>query len=51
MHKQTERLTDRRQKPAGLAIPRQAPPIDRTDTTAHSPGTKPGVEPSTASRR
>ncbi|MGA4867285.1 hypothetical protein ACPB9J_32130 [Streptomyces lavendulocolor] len=47
MHKQTEQATDRRQKPAGLAMPRQAPPIDRTGaTTAHSPGTNPGVEPS-----
>ncbi|MGA5424443.1 hypothetical protein [Streptomyces lavendulocolor] len=47
MHKQTEQATDRRRKPAGLAMPRQAPPIDRTGaTTAHSPGTDPGVEPS-----
>ncbi|QGV76847.1 hypothetical protein [Streptomyces ficellus] len=47
MRKQTERVTDRRQKPSGLAMPRQAPPIDRTGaTTAHSPGTSPGVEPS-----
>ncbi|WP_437112118.1 hypothetical protein [Streptomyces sp. enrichment culture] len=47
MHKQTDRVTERRRRPAGLAMPRQAPPVDRTGaTTANTPGTNPGVEPS-----
>ncbi|MFI6415310.1 hypothetical protein [Streptomyces sp. NPDC050585] len=47
MRKQTHQATGRRRQPAGLPMPRQAPPIDRTGaTTANTPGNNPGVEPS-----